>query len=74
MESHRASAFCIHHTKLAPLVSHEVIVQLIGATTTANGLDVRCRLDENDYPKAIKISDVEMNAINIDRVQFHGYH
>ena len=69
---HRLFAFITQNWRGKTLVSHEVIVQLIGATTTAKGLDVQCRLDENDYPKAIKISDAEMNAINIDRDHFHG--
>ena len=69
---HRLFSFITGNWRGKPLVSHEVIVQLIGATTTAKGLDVQCRLDENDYPKAIKISDAEMNAINIDRDHFHG--
>jgi Rhodopirellula transposase DDE domain len=69
---HRLFAFITQNWRGKPLVSHEVIVQLIGATTTANSLDVRCCLDENDYPKAIKTSDAEMNAINIDRDPFHG--
>jgi Rhodopirellula transposase DDE domain len=69
---HRLFAFITQNWRGKPLVSHEVIVQLIGATTTASGLDVQCCLDENDYPKAIKISDAEMDAINIDRDLFHG--
>jgi hypothetical protein len=69
---HRLFAFITQNWRGKPLVSHEVIVQLIGATTTASGLDVQCRLDENSYPKAIKISDAEMNAITIDRDPFHG--
>lgn len=68
---HRLFAFITQNWRGKPLVSHEVIVQLIGATTTTNGLDVQCCLDENHYPKAIKVSDAEMNVINIDRDQFH---
>jgi len=45
---------------------------LIAATTTQAGLDVQCCLDENDYPKAIKVSDAEMAAITIVRDDFHG--
>jgi hypothetical protein len=69
---HRLFAFITQNWRGKPLVSHEVIVQLIGATTTKSGLDVRCNLDKNSYPKAIRISDVQMNAINIDRDPFHG--
>ena len=55
-----------------PLVSHQVIVQLIGFTTTKTGLKVCCELDANLYPKAIKVSDEEMLAIKITRNEFHG--
>src|SRR5829696_93050 len=69
---HRLFAFITQNWRGKPLISHKVIVQLIAATTTTSGLDVQCRLDENDYPKAIKVSDAEMNAININRDGFHG--
>ena len=49
-----------------------MIVQLIGATTTKAGLAVHCSLDENTYPKAIKVSDAEMTQINITPDHFHG--
>lgn len=55
-----------------PLVSHQVIVQLIGATTTQTGLTVRCELDTNSYPKGIKVTDAEMAALAIERDAFHG--
>jgi hypothetical protein len=55
-----------------PLVSHQVIVQLIGATTTETGLKVCCEIDANLYPKGVKVSDPEMQAINITRDEFHG--
>jgi len=54
------------------LVSHQVIVQLIGSTTTEKGLRVRCELDANLYPRGIKVSDREMQSINIARDEFHG--
>ncbi len=69
---HRLFAFITQNWRGKPLISHEVIIQLIGATSTSTGLNVQCCLDENDYPKAIKVSDAEMNAINIDRDGFHG--
>jgi len=69
---HRLFAFITQNWRGKPLVSHEVVVQLIGATRTTAGLDVQCRLDENSYPKAIKISDTQMSAINIRHDPFHG--
>jgi Rhodopirellula transposase DDE domain len=74
MEQDRASPVRLHHHELArqALVSHQVIVQLIGSTTTETGLKVCCELDANLHPKGIKVSDAEMQAINITRDEFHG--
>jgi len=69
---HRLFAFITMNWRGKPLVSHQVIVQLIGATTTETGLTVCCELDANRYPKGIKVSDEEMQAINITRDEFHG--
>jgi Rhodopirellula transposase DDE domain len=69
---HRLFAFITMNWRGKPLVSHQVIVQLIGSTTTETGLAVCCELDANLYPKGIKVSDEEMQAINIIRDEFHG--
>jgi Rhodopirellula transposase DDE domain len=53
-------------------VSYQVIIDLIGATTTETGLKVLCALDTNIYPKGIVVSDAEMDAIHIVRAEFHG--
>ncbi len=55
-----------------PLITHEVIVNLIAATTTRKGLKVRAELDTNPYPKGIKVTDEEFNTILISRDEFHG--
>ncbi|MFZ3255426.1 MAG: ISAzo13 family transposase, partial [Syntrophales bacterium] len=55
-----------------PLVSHEVIVNLIAATTARKGLQVRAELDSKPYPKGIKVTDAEFAAIRIVRDEFHG--
>ena len=54
------------------LVSYRVIVDLIAATTTQNGLKVLCELDDRSYPKGIVVSDEEMASLNIKRADFHG--
>jgi Rhodopirellula transposase DDE domain len=69
---HRLFAFITQNWRGKPLISREVIVQLIGATTTGKGLAVQCCLDENQYPKAIKVSDAEMATINFACDDFHG--
>jgi len=55
-----------------PLISHEVVVGLIAATTTTKGLKVRAELDERHYEKEIKVSDEEMKALPIVRHEFRG--
>jgi len=47
-------------------------VNLIASTKTSKGLKVKCQLDENKYPKGIKVSDEELSAVNIFRDSFHG--
>lgn len=69
---HRLFAFITQNWRGKPLVSHQAIVQLIGSTTTSTGLDVRCQLDCNSYPKGIKVTNAQMNEINITRDAFHG--
>ena len=69
---HRMFAFITMNWRGKPLVSHQVIVQLIGSTTTEKGLKVCCELDGNLYPKGVEVSDEEMQAINITRHAFHG--
>ena len=55
-----------------PLVSHEVIVKLIGETTTSTGLEVKAQLDKRRYPVKIKVTDEEMKMIKIRPHKFHG--
>ena len=55
-----------------PLISHEVIISLIAATTTSTGLTVQAALDEGSYPKGIKVPDAQMAALNITKHDFHG--
>jgi hypothetical protein len=69
---HRLFAYISRNWRGKPLVSHQVIVQLIGATTTQTGLTVRCEIDASRYPKGIKVTDAEMVALAIKRDPFHG--
>ncbi|TXL74811.1 ISAzo13 family transposase [Vineibacter terrae] len=69
---HRLFSFITANWRGKPLVSHKVIVELIAATTTKAGLTVRCQLDPNTYPAGIKISDADLQAINLKRHDFHG--
>ena len=55
-----------------PLVSYQVVVNLIAHTTTANGLSVRARLDRRYFPTGVKVTDDEFAAIHIKPAKFHG--
>lgn len=69
---HRLFSFITQNWRGKPLVSHQAIVQLIAATATDTGLKVRSEVDPNSYPGDVKITDDEMDAINILRHKFHG--
>jgi hypothetical protein len=69
---HRLFAFITQNWRGKPLLTHQVIVQLIASTTTQTGLTVQCRLDQNAYDKGIKVSDAEMAKLNITPANFHG--
>ena len=69
---HRLFSFITINWRGKPLRSFRTIVQLIAATTTDAGLTVRAELDENRYPKGVKVSDAQIAAINLSRHSFHG--
>jgi hypothetical protein len=69
---HRLFSFIRQNWRGKPLVSHEVIVNLIAATTTKTGLQVVCQLDQHSYPVGLKVSQKAMEEINLRRDPFHG--
>jgi transposase len=69
---HRLFSFISQNWRGQPLVNLETIVSLIAATKTEKGLTVKCSIDENKYPKGLKISDKEMDLLNISKNDFHG--
>ena len=54
-----------------PLVSYEAIVQLIGNTKSTTGLTIRCELDEGEYVTGKKVTNKQLDAVNIERWDFH---
>jgi Rhodopirellula transposase DDE domain len=68
---HRLFSFISRNWRGRPLISYEVIINLIAATKTSTGLEVYARLDENDYPK-VEVTDAELAAVNLTRHAFHG--
>ena len=69
---HRLFSFISQNWRGTPLISHEVIVNLISATTTKTGLEVACGMDSNSYPRGIKVTDKELRAVNLLKDSFHG--
>ena len=69
---HRMFCHITNNWRGRPLLSREVVVNLIGSTTTESGLRSQSRLDENTYPAGIKVSDQELAELAIERDEFHG--
>jgi Rhodopirellula transposase DDE domain len=69
---HRLFSFISQNWRGKPLISHEVIIDLIAATTTATGLAVKSKLDTNIYPAGLKVSDQQMAELQLRRDKFHG--
>jgi hypothetical protein len=55
-----------------PLTGYDVVVNLIGNTTTREGLTIEAEIDENKYEKGKKISDEEFTKVQIKRANFRG--
>lgn len=69
---HRMFCHITENWRGRPLVSREVVVNLIGNTTTKTGLNIQARLDQNSYPIGQKISDEELENVNLRRDRFQG--
>jgi len=68
---HRLFSFISMNWRGKPLVSRQVIINLIGATTTRSGLRVYARLDEREYPREVKVGDAQLAAVNLTGDDFH---
>ena len=69
---HRMFCHVTQNWRGRPLTSHDLIVKLIGSTTTSKGLKVKAALDTARYESGIKVSDEALGAVNIERHAFHG--
>ncbi len=61
---HRMFSFISLNWRGHPLISHEVVVNLIGSTRTSTGLTIQAELDTASYPKGVKVSDEELSKLN----------
>jgi Rhodopirellula transposase DDE domain len=69
---HRLFSFMSLNWRGKPLESHEVIINLIAATTTSTGLRVYAQLDKRPDPTRLEVTDEQLAAVNIARHTFHG--
>ena len=69
---HRLFSFISHNWRGKPLVTHQVIVDLISATTTSKGLQVHSRLDEEFYQTNRRVSDKQLETVNLEPDSWQG--
>jgi hypothetical protein len=69
---HRMFCHITENWRGRPLVSREVVVNLIGHTTTKTGLAIRSALDENTYPTGREVTAQQLESLAIKQEKFHG--
>ena len=69
---HRLFCYISKNWAGKPLIDIKTIVNYISNTTTPNGLTVKCVVDYNQYETSIKISDDQIETIDIERVGPYG--
>jgi hypothetical protein len=69
---HRMFCHITENWRGRPLISHEVIVNLIAHTTTQTGLRIHAELDTAAYPTGLKVPDEQMKALELEPASFHG--
>jgi transposase len=69
---HRLFSFISINWRGKPLLSYQVIINLIASTKTKAGLTVQARMDKKTYTKGLKVSDEELKNINLIKHIFHG--
>jgi hypothetical protein len=69
---HRLFCHITQNWRGQPLTELEIIVQLIGRTTTREGLKVKAALDRRSYPKGLKVANDELKTVQLRPAKFHG--
>jgi hypothetical protein len=69
---HKMFSFITYSWRGYPLISHEVIINLIAHTVTKTGLGIKAELDKGKYIIGQKISDDEFMKIKLKAAKFHG--
>jgi transposase len=69
---HRMFCHITQNWRGRPLQSRQVVVKLIGKTTTTQGLRIKARLDTRHYASGIKVTDEQLAAVKLKPDPFHG--
>ena len=69
---HKMFSYISQNWRGVPLISHEVVVQLIGNTRTSKGLQIEAQLDYRNYEKGKKVDDEDFKGIAITKNEFQG--
>jgi hypothetical protein len=69
---HRMFCHITENWRGRPLISHEVVINLIANTTTRKGLRIEAKLDPGKYPTGIRVTAQQMEQLNLHRADFHG--
>lgn len=69
---HRMFCHITENWRGRPLVSREVVVNLIGHTTTTTGLEIHSELNEHSYPPGREVTEQQLERLSITRDKFHG--
>lgn len=69
---HKMFSYISQNWRGKPLITREVVVNLIGNTKTNQGLEIKAMLDLNEYKTGIEVPEAEYNKINLSKMDFHG--
>ena len=69
---HRMFCHISQNWRGRPLLTHDVVVNLIANTTTPSGLTIRAKLDKRSYPTGVPATDEQLAALNLEPAAFHG--
>jgi hypothetical protein len=69
---HRMFCHITENWRGKPLISHDVIINLIAATVTKSGLEIQAELDQGSYPTGVAVADEELASVNLKRASLHG--
>lgn len=69
---HRLFCHITRNWRGRPLETHQVVVSLVSSTKSAQGLEVHCSLDKTQYQTGIKITNTQLEQVNLKRNKFHG--